>query len=79
MAISTLNDTTPSANGDPAANPAKAPENTLALPEDAIAIVPVRNLVLFPGAVLPTGHRIVSIEDTRVLVERNGSRSELNF
>lgn len=33
----------------------------------------------FPGAVLPTGHRIVSIEDTRVLVERNGSRSELNF
>lgn len=33
----------------------------------------------FPGAVLPTGHRIVSIEDTKVLVERNGSRSELNF
>lgn len=33
----------------------------------------------FPGAVLPTGHRIVSIEETKVLVERNGSRSELNF
>lgn len=33
----------------------------------------------FSGAVLPTGHRIVSIEETKVLVERNGSRSELNF
>jgi len=33
----------------------------------------------FPGAVLPTGHRIVSIEETKVTVERNGSRSELNF
>lgn len=33
----------------------------------------------FPGAVLPTGHRIVSIEETKVMVERNGSRSELNF
>lgn len=33
----------------------------------------------FPGAILPTGHRIVSIEETKVMVERNGSRSELNF
>ena len=28
-------------------------ENNLTLPDDAIAIVPVRNIVLFPGVVLP--------------------------
>lgn len=33
----------------------------------------------FAGAVLPTGHRIVAIEDSRVLVERDGLRSELKF
>ena len=75
MAISTLNDTTPSANGDPAANPAKAPENTLALPEDAIAIVPVRNLVLFPGAVLP----ITVGRPRTIAAAQNAVRSEKPF
>ncbi|HZR02238.1 MAG TPA: endopeptidase La [Burkholderiales bacterium] len=41
-------------SGEPAAAPSGAPEQSkLALPEDAIIIVPVRNLVLFPGMILP--------------------------
>ena len=32
---------------------AASPGATLALPEDAMVIVPVRNLVLFPGMILP--------------------------
>jgi ATP-dependent Lon protease len=38
---------------EPAAVPARAPAHALELPEDALIVVPVRNLVLFPGMVLP--------------------------
>ncbi|WP_158044244.1 endopeptidase La [Skermanella pratensis] len=63
MATITLNDTTPSSS---------PPENSLILPDDTIAIVPVRNLVLFPGAVLPvTVGRPRSIE-----AAQNAMRSE---
>ncbi|UEM22264.1 endopeptidase La [Skermanella mucosa] len=76
MATFTLNDTTPAAaNGDPAANPANTPENTLALPEDAIAIVSVRNLVLFPGAVLP----ITVGRPRTIAAAQNAVRSEKPF
>ena len=41
---------------EPEASPIAAPDNAngaLSLPDDAIIIVPVRNLVLFPGMILP--------------------------
>src|SRR5512139_748865 len=33
--------------------PAKGPSETLVLPEDAMILIPVRNMVLFPGMILP--------------------------
>ena len=33
--------------------PTKGPSDTLALPEDAMILIPVRNMVLFPGMILP--------------------------
>jgi len=33
--------------------PTKGPSETLALPEDAMILIPVRNMVLFPGMILP--------------------------
>src|SRR5580765_3710373 len=37
----------------PVGEPRRRESASRALPEDAIAIVPVRNLVLFPGTVIP--------------------------
>jgi len=36
-----------------AASPSQGDGSTLAIPEDALIIVPVRNMVLFPGMILP--------------------------
>jgi ATP-dependent Lon protease len=60
MATTTLNDITnyPTSPNPGSGGPGSSPigstaEGGLILPDDALAIVPVRNLVLFPGVVLP--------------------------
>src|SRR5262252_4597651 len=38
---------------DQAAQPARAAQPPVTIPDDALIVVPVRNLVLFPGMILP--------------------------
>jgi len=69
----------------PAAPP---PETTLSdpgkrlaaiVPGDPAYVVTVDNTRYFEGAMLPTGHRIVSILSDHIQIERNGVVSDLRF
>jgi ATP-dependent Lon protease len=54
----------------PAAAPARAPTQGPELPDDALILVPVRNLVLFPGMVLPvTIGREISVAAAQAAVK----------
>jgi len=54
----------------PAAAPARAPAQGPELPDDALILVPVRNLVLFPGMVLPvTIGREISVAAAQAAVK----------
>ncbi|MFO1363195.1 MAG: endopeptidase La [Burkholderiales bacterium] len=56
--------------GTPAPAPARAPAPGAELPDDALIVVPVRNLVLFPGMVLPvTIGREISVAAAQAAVK----------
>jgi len=56
--------------GMPAPAPARAPAPGAELPDDALIVVPVRNLVLFPGMVLPvTIGREISVAAAQAAVK----------
>ena len=46
-------DASPDADKVNAAAPAKAVDEVISIPDDAIVMVPVRNMVLFPGMIMP--------------------------
>src|SRR5712692_5172152 len=46
-------DSKPAGEKANAAAPRSSPEGTYALPDDALIILPVRRMVLFPGMILP--------------------------
>jgi len=49
------------------------------VPGDPAYVVTVDNTRYFEGAMLPTGHRIVSILSDHIQIERNGEVSDLKF
>ena len=53
MTLNMENDQSRSTPVEAASAPAAADGSALSLPEDAIVIVPVRNMILFPGMILP--------------------------
>ncbi len=54
--MSSVNDATPSVSPAPA-----SPDQSVPIPGDALIIVPVRNIVLFPGVVHPGHDRTAEI------------------
>ena len=49
------------------------------VPGDVAYVVTVDGTRYFPGALLPSGHRIASITETEVLLEKDGRPSSLRF
>jgi len=72
-------------NDPPPAPPSKTTPNdpgkrlAAIVPGDPAYVVTVDNTRYFEGAMLPTGHRIVSILSDHIQIERNGVVSDLKF